>query len=277
MLGCRSPSEPANQTPRAGPRVVTLTPSATEIVAAVAGPDVLVGVDRFSDYPPAVTALPRTGDFVNPTLEAILRLRPDLVVLDRVQSKVDEGLHAAGVTTLVLPMTTVDDVRAGIAAVGNALGRAAEAEAVLAALEGELAAVARAAARARADRPAVRALFIVDRELGGLGNMVAVGPGAYLDELLQLAGGANVLADSPVQFPRISVEEVLRRAPDVILDAVHTESTTQAASDWNVLAAVPAVQRRRVHILGDAMHTHPGPRLGHTVRIIADALYPAPP
>jgi iron complex transport system substrate-binding protein len=241
-------------------------------VAAIAGTDVIVGVDQFSDFPPAVADLPKVGGFMDPSLEAILRLQPDLVVLDRVQSKVDDGLRAAGIRTLVLQMETASDVTAGLAAVGAALDRADAADRVIAQVNAELADVQRLAAEARGDGPRPQVLFIVDRALGGLGNMVAAGPDTYIDELITLAGGDNVLADSPVRFARISVEQVLTRAPDVIIDAVHTNEIKRAASDWSVLSTVPAVANGRVHVLGDAMHTHPSPRLGQSLRRIAEAV-----
>lgn len=274
-LGCSAPSSD----PTAGParRVVCLTPSSTELVVAVAGPGVIVGVDDYSAAEvAAVRGRPTVGDFLAPSLEAILRLRPDLVVLDRVQTRVADGLRAAGVRALPLRMERVGDVAAGLRAVGDALGRRAEAAAAAARLEAEIAAVRAEAARALGGRPPPRVLIVVDRELGGLGNLVAAGPNNYLDELVALAGGVNVLADAPVAFPRISVEEVLRRAPEVIIDAVHTADQQRAAADWDVLATVPAVATGRVHVLADTMYTHPGPRLAESLRGLARRIH-APP
>lgn len=241
---------------------------------AVADPGVIVGVDRFSrDGLPAVADRPTVGDFVTPSLEAILRLRPTLVVLDRVQTKVAAGLESAGIDTLVLRMETYSDVATGLREVGAALGRPDQAAAAIATLEAEVAAVRKFADESRGDRPRPTVLLVVDRELGGLANLVATGPDNYLDELIELAGGDNVLRDSPVRFPRISAEEIIRQAPDVIIDAVHTEELERATSDWNVLSTVPAVQSRRVYVLGDTMHSHPSPRLGETLRSIAERIY----
>lgn len=248
--------------PAAGPvrRVVTTTPSATEIVSAAAGPAVLVGVDRFSTFPPEVKGLPVVGDFVSPSVEAILQLRPDLVVLDAVQVRTGEALRAGGIRTLVLEMHSVNDVLDGLTEVGQALGATEGAARSRARLEAAISR-ARALGLARARRP--RVLLVVDREVGALRGLVASGPGSYLDELVTMLGGDNVLAGSSVRYPKISPEIVIEAAPDVILDATHTADPDGALRDWGALAAVPAVARRRVHMIGGegaGYYVSPGPR-----------------
>jgi iron complex transport system substrate-binding protein len=277
--GCRSRGEEASGTAAEGAipgRVVCLTPSSTETVAAVAGTAAIVGVDDYSTYPPQVASRPKVGDFLRPDAEAILRLEPDLVVLDAVQTEIAATLRTAGIRTLPLRMERVGDVRAGLAAIGEALGQQQRAAEVVAAIDRELEAVRQAAETARAGAARPRVLFVVDRELGGLGSMVAAGPDTYLAELIDLAGGENALADSPVPFPRLSAESVLVRAPDVILDAVHTEDAARATEDWKVLSSVPAVRDGRVHVLADTVHMHPGPRLGESLRGIARLIHGGP-
>lgn len=241
-------------------RIVTTTPSATEIVAAAAGASLLVGVDRFSTYPPEVKKLPVVGDFVSPSVEAILQLHPDLVVLDAVQVRTAEALRAGGVRTLVLEMHTVEDVLDGLTQTGHAVGATDRAAHTRARLQGAIAR-ARSHGLSRVRRP--RVLLVVDREIGALRSIVASGPGSYLDELVTLLGGENVLGGSAVRYPKISPEIVIEAAPDVILDATHTDDPDAAQRDWSALAAVPAVARRRVHMIGGegaGYYVSPGPR-----------------
>src|SRR5690606_32243208 len=106
---CRERSERAAAPEAAPRRVVTLTPSSTELVAAIGAADRLVGVDRYSEYPPSVKDLPVVGDFLSPNVEVIVRLRPDLVVLDEVQARIAPALEAAGIDTIALPMHTIRD------------------------------------------------------------------------------------------------------------------------------------------------------------------------
>jgi len=244
-------------------RVVTTTPSSTEIVAAAGGAARIVGIDRFSDHPPEVVGLPVVGDFMSPSVEAILQLRPDLVVLDAVQNKTAAALAEGGVRTLMLPMHTVEDVLDGLSAAGRALGSEQQAAAARAALEREIAG-ARARGRARGRR--VRTLMIVDRELGALRGLVAAGPGSYLDQLLAVVGGENVLSGARTRYPNIAPETIIEARPDVILDAVHTGDPSAAARDWKALDRVPAVAGGRVHLLAETYYKSPGPRLALALR-----------
>jgi len=199
--------------PAGGARLVTLMPSGTEVVAALGATAELVGVDRYSKYPPEVAALPRVGTFTAPDLEAIVRLHPTLVIVDSTQDRVAAALRDHGIPSVACAMLGLHDVTTGLRAVGDAIGRRREADAAIAAID---AAVAGAAAHRPAHHP--RVLAIIDREAGGLGNLVAAGPGSYVDELLAVVGGDNVLAGTGVRYPKISTEEVLRAKPEVILD-----------------------------------------------------------
>jgi iron complex transport system substrate-binding protein len=270
LLGACGRRESAATSAALPARVVALTPSCTEIVAAVGGLDRLVGVDRYSDHPAEVRRLPVVGDFLSPSFETILRLRPDLVVLDQVQSKILAGLEAAGVRALAVPMHTLDDVRAAMTRVGAALGTSEATRRAVERFESSLAALRQQ--RPGGTRP--RVLLVVDRQLGGLGSLVAAGPGSYLDELLQLAGGDNALAGLGQRYAQISAETILRARPDVILDAVHTDEPGRARRDWAALGEVPAVAGDRVHILADRIYVSPGPRAAAAVRGIAERIRP---
>lgn len=243
-------------------RVVSLTPSSTELVAAAGGLDRLVGVDRFSDHPPGVEKLPRVGDFLSPNLEAILELSPDLVVLDELQSKIGEALEAGGVRTLVLPMHSTADVKAGLEAIAGALGTEDRTGELVGRIESRMADVAARAKTRPADKP--RVMVIVDRQLGALGSLVGAGPGTFLDELLTAAGATNALISASTRYPKLSPEQVLELQPTVVLDAVHTKDSARARRDWDGLE-IPAVRRDRVHMLSDRIFISPGPRMAEAL------------
>jgi len=193
--------------------VVSLMPTGTEVVAALGATAQLVGVDQYSAYPPEVKALPKVGSFLSPDVEAIVRLHPAFVIVDDVHGQVAAALHDHGIDTVGCTAHVLADVKACLRAVGARLGRAEQATGAVAAIDGALDA---AAAQRPAHHP--RVLAIIDREPTGLGNLVAAGPGSYLDELLAVVGGDNVLAGTGVRYPKISIEEVLRAKPEVILD-----------------------------------------------------------
>ncbi|MFO0573462.1 MAG: helical backbone metal receptor [Polyangia bacterium] len=259
-------------------RIVTLTPSLTEIVFALGAGDRIVGVSDFCDYPPEAQRRPRVGSFLQPSVEKILALRPDLVLVDVVQKEVAEALRHAGARVRAVPLNDLADVRSSLLTVGDAIGdRREQAQQLGMRLDQELLAV-RLLVGKRPPRPA---LFVVDRQLGGLRGLVVAGPGSYLDELLRMAGGENVVADLRLRYAKIAAETITERRPEVILDAVHVppgpdEAAAQkrAQSDWQQLGDVPAVQRGAVYVLSSREFVTPGPRLGQVLRRIAELLHP---
>lgn len=245
-------------------RVVTLTPSATEIVAALGATDSLVGVDDFSEFPASVKKLPKVGTFLQPNQETIISLRPTLVVVDDIHGQVAGALRDRGLETIECDMHALPDVKAALARVGAKLGRAAQAKAVVEAIDHDLDA---AAAAKPAKHP--RVLVIIDREAGGLGGLIAAGPGSWLDELLAVVGGDNVLAASGVRYPKISLEEVLRAQPEVILDVSFAGRKDTAS--WQSVD-VPAVKNGRVKSLSDAYLLGPSPRVREALTKLAESI-----
>jgi len=249
-------------TPPAGQRVVSLTPSGTEIVAALGATDQLVGVDDYSKFPESVQQLPKVGSFMAPNLEAIVRLRPTLVVVDDIHGKTAGALRDAGVTAVECPMHDLADVKSCLRTIGTRLERPAAADAAIASIDRALDA---AAAKKPAHHPKV--LAVIDREPHGLGSITAAGPGSWVDELLAVTGGDNVLAASGTRYPKITSEEVLRAQPDVILDL----SYQAEVAPWNGLD-VPAVRDHRVRALSSDPLSHPSPRIGEALDDLAGAL-----
>jgi len=255
----------------ARPRVITLTPSASEIVAALGATDLLVGVDNYTTFPPETAALPRVGSFLTPDVEAILRLRPTLVVLDDIHAPTAKQLHDLGVATVDCPMHALEDVRAALTRVGERLGRAETARAVVAEIDR---AVDEVGSRRHPERP--RVLAVIDRA-GGLSNLVAAGPGSWLDELLALVGAKNVLAGAPTRYPKLSIEEILRAAPDVIVDVSFGADPARAAEDWAPAARVPAVAHGRIAIVKAPYFIAPSPRIAQALAELEPIVYPAAP
>jgi iron complex transport system substrate-binding protein len=249
-------------------RVVTLTPSATELVHALGATGLLVGVDEFSTFPPEVADLPKVGSFLAPNLEAILRLDPDLVITDDIHADLEDALGDAGIESLTCDMHSLRDVRAGLEKVARRLGRPEEGARAVAAID---AAVDAAGARRHARAP--RVLAVIDREVGGLGNLVAAGPGSWIDELLAIVGARNVLAAAGVRYPKITSEEILRGAPEVIVDASYVATPERSAADWASVSSVPAVRDGRIVVLEEPYFLSPSPRVALALAALETALY----
>ncbi|HET9993383.1 MAG TPA: helical backbone metal receptor [Kofleriaceae bacterium] len=245
-------------------RIITLSPSATEVVDALGAAPALVGVDDYSDYPATVKTLPKVGSFIAPNLEAIVRLRPTVVVVDDIHAQTSGALHDAHVATVECPMHALPDVKTCLRQVGAALGRTHEADAAIAAID-------KAIEDARAHRPAhhPKVLLVIDRETGGIGGIVAAGPGTFNDELLAVVGGDNVLAGAGTKYPKIGAEEVLRAQPDVILDLSFAGKDSLAP--WDAVK-VPAVATKHVISLFGGALAHPTPRIGEALAVLARAI-----
>jgi iron complex transport system substrate-binding protein len=263
LLGCGSKREPV---PSAQPRIVSLTPSATEVVAALGATDALVGVDEFSKYPPGVEKLPKVGSFLAPNLEVIVKLAPTLVIVDDIHGQVAGALHDQGLSTVECAMHALPDVKQALRTVGVKLGRTKQADAAIEEIEHALDAEA-------AKRPArhPRVLVIIDRAAGGLGNLVAAGPGSWVDELLAVVGGDNVLAASGVRYPKISLEEVLQGDPEVIVDLSFDTNPERKAAAWKEIE-VTAVRNGRVRALDDDFLKAPSPRVKQALAALAAAI-----
>ncbi len=271
LASCSKRRDPGAQ-PSGQPRLISLSPSATETVAAVGAVDWLVGVDQYSSYPPAVALLPKVGDYLTPNLEVILRLRPTLVLVDDVHRATAEALHDAGIATLRCEIQTLADVETAVRDVGAKLGKADAATQILTQIsQAKATALAAASSAPQRTRPAV--LAVIDRQTGSLGGLVAAGPGSWLDELLTAVGATNALAASPVRYPKISLEEVLRAQPAFILDLSDASSHDDALELWQGVS-VPATHAGRVRVLTDSYLRAPSPRVAAAIQALRTALQP---
>jgi iron complex transport system substrate-binding protein len=264
----------AAATPRASAhpvRIVSLLPAITETVTALGAGERLVGCTIHCTAPAGVARVPWQEASA---AETILRLDPDLVLRQRLRAPEDPlraALEAGGVPVVALPTETVADVRALFGSVGEAIGATGEAKALLERFDAELAAV-RAEFSGR-ERPSV--LFVFGRDPGAAANVHAAGPGSFLDELIDLAGGRNAIADLKDAYAAVPLEELVRRAPRVIIDNMPPEADAARALDaWSgVRAMVPGI---RVHpVLGNDLLL-PGPRLPASVRTLANLIHERP-
>jgi iron complex transport system substrate-binding protein len=255
-LGPRPPAVPQ--------RVVTLAPSLTDTVVALGLAGRIVGVTRYDDAP-EVAGRPRVGGFLDPSPEAVLALRPDLVLwmTDGGALAAVERIASLGVPVLALPIVTVNDLYAAVRLVGEALGDAAAGARLAARIEAD---VERVRARAARERP-VRVLFVVGRD-----PLVVAGPGSYPDEVLRLAGAVNV-AGGGRPWPVYPLERAVADDPEVVVDG----AVLEPAEGIRRLAVVPAVRAGRVVRLRDDAALRPGPRLPAALEQLFSALHPAAP
>ncbi|MGC8758614.1 MAG: ABC transporter substrate-binding protein [Bryobacteraceae bacterium] len=251
-------------------RIVSTAPSLTETLFALGLGNRVVGVTEFCRYPPEAAAKPKIGTFLEPNLERILALKPDLVLVVRNPVQLAEKLQRLGLRAVEIPQETVAEIIASIREIGRLTGAEAQARLVASRVEAELDAVRRRAA----GLPRKKVLFLIGRSPGTLQGMVGVGGGNFLDELIRLAGGENVLASSPIPYPRVSMEQILAADPDVILDmgdfAHHEgrpmESVREFLGLWSAYPVLRAVRQGAVRQVDSEVLIRPGPRVGEAAR-----------
>jgi iron complex transport system substrate-binding protein len=249
-------------------RIVSLGPATTEAIFAVGAGDRLVARSRFCDWPPEVARLPAVGG-IEPDIEAILELGPDLVVGPSGQwsSRLTATMQAHGIATWfpeeIQSLAGVDALLLGL---GERTGHALEAKALTRDLDAREDAVARAAA----STPLPRVLLVA-----GLAPVVVAGPRSFADDLVRHAGATNAVTEGGA-WPVLGFERVVELDPDVILDAsvAETGGATRITPQTPGWSSVRAVRQGRVVALGDERVLRPGPRIAEGLAVLARALHP---
>jgi ABC-type Fe3+-hydroxamate transport system substrate-binding protein len=249
-------------------RVVSLVPAQTEIVKLLAGASVLVARTAW-DADPELAALPHTENALSPSVEWLAALRPDLVVAwpDGAARTVIARLEALGIPVYASAVESLADIDSAIARFGILLGRPAAADSLRARIRAELDSVRRAAAAS--PRPLVLYAVSVDPPL-------VASNATYLGELVELAGGRNVFGELRTGWPQVSLEEIVRRRPGVIVRPVEDPAEDPLADlrrrpGWREL---PAVRTGRVHAVDVNLLNRPGARVGEAARLLARAIHP---
>ncbi len=276
LAGCRP--APTGRSGAVVGRIVSTAPSVTEILFALGLGDRVVGVSTFCHYPPEAAKLPKIGTFLNPAVEPILALKPDLVIIIKNPTPLAERLGNLKVRVLEVNPVSIADIEVSVRKIGDAAGVPERAEALVR----DMQAATEEIRRRVAGRPKRRIAFLVGRSPGELQGMVAAGAGSYLTELMELAGGTNVFGDAPSPYPKVSLEEMLARNPDVIVDmgemadtAGVTEERKRAVVElWRRYPALSAARAGKVFAVADDIYVVPGPRVVDAARALARFLHP---
>ncbi len=249
-------------------RVVTLTPSVTEIVYALGAGDAVVGVSDFTEYPAEARRKPSVGSIVTPSIEQIVALHPDLVLatLEVNRGDVVGTLERLHVPVFAVRPVGLEGIIDAVAHVGRALDREADAAATVGSLRERW---RRVTSRVHGlARPRVFVLIWPD-------PVLSVGRPSFMSEAVEAAGGLSVTADLAQPWPQVSLEEVVRRAPDtlVVIDGGHRVIAADhlaARPGWN---SVPAVRDHRV-IRVDTRFEHSSPVVFDAIEDLARQMHP---
>jgi iron complex transport system substrate-binding protein len=250
-------------------RIVSMAPNLTEILYFLGLGDRVVGVTQFSYYPPEAAEKPKVGSYANLNVEKILSLGPDLAIgtADGNMPGIVKLLEQAGIPVYVVNPRKVSDVIKTIALVGELCGVGKKAKELSSRLKGRVTHVLEKTDPLR--RPLVFLQINVK-------PIMTVNRHTFHHDVIRLAGGENMCQDEPLTYPRISVEEVLRRKPEVIIISSmgRKERYEKVRKDWLKWSSIPAARERRIHLVDSDLLDRPSPRIVKGLETVARLIHP---
>lgn len=249
-------------------RIVSLAPSLTEALYVLGAGSRVIGVTEYCDFPAEAKTKTKVGGMINPNIERLVALRPDLTLITKEGNRREtlEALERLGIPVFVVETARLESISRTLRDLGRVIGESAAGEALAGDLDRRIAAV-RAAVRGQTPR---RALFLV-----WLQPLVTVGHETFLDDLMESAGASSVSRSQTQPWPKMSVEEILRQDPEYILvpqssDFSPTREDLARVPGWRELSAV---RNDRILYLNEAIQ-RPGPRIGEMLESLARLLHP---
>ena len=256
-------------------RVVSLVPNLTEIAFAIGAGDRIVGVSDYCIYPPEAKTRPSVGGLINPSLEGVLKLRPDVVLLYRSQTDFASRLKTLNVRTALFQVDTLDDLYAAVGRVGSITGETTGAERLARQLQAGLNSVKETATGLKA----ARGIIIVSRDPSGLKSLYQASDQHFLGQLFRLAGGTLAIPGGAA----ITREDIIRANPEIIIDLSSSAISNGSASTadtpparevgpWSALVTVAAVKDNAVYQWNNPHATLLGPSILKTADTFREIL-----
>jgi iron complex transport system substrate-binding protein len=250
-------------------RIVSVAPNVTEILFALGLGGRLVGVTTYCEYPPEALKIEKIGGYINPSLERIVALRPDLVVgiaEGDLRTFVDK-LTALKIPVYIANPRTALDVLISIRKIGEVAFAPEPAREIVRSMEEKIQSI-----RDKVQgRPRPRVLHILD-----FNPLISAGKGTFVDDLIRLAGGRNVAETAAGKYPRFSMEEVLVQDPEVILlsSMKSRDPLVKQRRWWERWKTISAVKHGRIFVLDSDLIHRPSPRMGEGLEQVARAIHP---
>jgi iron complex transport system substrate-binding protein len=248
-------------------RIVSLAPSITETLFALSLDSSIVGVTDYCDVPSIAKLKPKVGGMLNPNIERIIELKPDLVLMSasgNMQTDYQK-LTSLGIPVFVSNPRTIDGVLKSIRDIGELTQQKATAETLAAKLRNRRSKII----EELRTKPSQKVLLLLS-----LNPLIAAGKGTFLDELITAARGENIARGAGISYPVLSREEIFRSKPDVIIatsDIVKARDAIAAAyPEWREL---PAIQNKRIAIVDASLVSRPGPRIVEGLEVVARMIH----
>lgn len=256
-------------------RIITIGPNAAEIICGLGACDRIVAVDKFCVHPPELLDRPRIGGLFDPDLEKIVTLRPDLVVVRGHSQSVTNLCNQLKVTIHLDRTEKLADIVTCIKELARILGLQASGSAMVEEFERRLNAIRKRVA----GRPRPRVLLTISRRPDRIANVLTSGKGTFLDEMIEIAGGVNVFGHLDMAYPQVSVESIVARRPEVIIELLPELKMTEAMqrqmrAQWKQLGSIPAALKGQIWFVTDDNALIPSPRCVEIIDKISRILHP---
>jgi len=262
LAGCQK--QPARNASFSVQRVVSLSPNITEIIYALGQQDKLVGVTDFCKYPPQAQRKPHIGGFVNPNIEVIIGLHPDVLIGLPSHLNLAHKLQNEPFKFVLLPDDQLNDVFFTIDSLGRLLNCEARAKKLNESIRDSLQFYRMRSLKIETFRPS--AMLVIGRDPGSTTHLTVVGPHTFIDSVWTLMGGLNAFADLPAKYAQVNRENILLKQPDLIIEFrfneqwnAHKDSLNRKS--WKSFKSIPAVKNGQIFVLTGNYTLIPGPRI----------------
>jgi len=254
-----------NKTPE---RIVSLSPTNTEIIFALGAGEKLVGVTSYCDYPEEAKDIDKIGDFDNPNIELIKKMNPDLVLAGGfLQEDLMAALEGLSIPVASTEAAGVESIYDSIAMIGKFVGQETKAEELINNIKKDIEEIEIKVMGK--EKPKV--FYLVWKE-----PLFTTGQGTYINEIIQIAGGQNVAAETE-GWAQYSFEELLKQNPDILIAAYHSTDEGMRKEDImkdELFSKLPCVRDGKIHVMtDDNIVSRPGPRVVEAIREMAEALH----
>ncbi|CCQ91294.1 putative Vitamin B12 import system, periplasmic binding protein BtuF [Nitrospina gracilis 3/211] len=263
--------EPGN----APQRIISMSPSITEFLFELGVGDRVVGVTNFCKYPPEACARTKIGSLLHPSIERWITLNPDLVIHQATSHTLKNNAVNLHIRTLAVEMQTLEQIYESLHKMGKALHIEDRAKELIHRLKSGIDAYRQ---KLKGHAPKSTLLILGDSNEPGR-SLYAVGPSSFLGELLELAGGKNIVTDTIAPYPKINKEYIIQQSPQVIIEAgpamnMTAEEKAARLKEWRRFSTIRAVSENNIHFISADYILIPGPRLLSILDDFARALHP---
>lgn len=270
LAACTDPGDITPQDESIPDRVVVIAPALAEMLAALDLLDHVVGIGQFGPWPDSISGKTEAGGYDNPNIETLLELETDLLLNTKSHAAADvhRQLKALGIEVMALDTSTYESVFNALQEIGERFNRGQLAQELIREMREEIAAVEKRSG----ELPLRKVLVVVGRE-----PLYVAGPGSHIDRLIRLAGGTNIAQDALSAYQQISLEAILERKPEVIIDTSLNQPSAPRGNrpgNWRHWPFLPAVKQQQVHWVDPSQLVIPGMRLPEMARLMGRFIHP---